>query len=116
MFLSYEYFKKKLEDKIVSGEDFYVQLLQTVIDNPNRYTGIFRVTNAKTKLVQNVTQSHEIKFGDFMEDIVTDYIALLGYTNLQKNIGADDNGDVLNTDQLFLDKSNNLYLVEQKIR
>lgn len=41
----------------------------TVVKNPNRYTGIFRLSNAKTKLIQNVTQSREIKFGDFMEEI-----------------------------------------------
>jgi len=74
MYLSYEEFIKKLDKKIIAGEDFYVQLLQTVIDNPNRYTGIFRISSVKTKLIQNVTQSNEIKFGDFMEEIVTDYI------------------------------------------
>jgi hypothetical protein len=116
MFLSYEYFTNKLSQKFIVGEDFYVKLLETVIDNPNRYTGIFRISSAKTKLLQNITQSNEIKFGDFMEDIVTDYIGKLGYKNLTKNIGADENGDILNTDQLFLDSENILYLIEQKIR
>ena len=114
MFLSYEYFTNKLSHKFIVGEDFYVKLLETVIDNPNRYTGIFRISSAKTKLLQNITQSNEIKFGDFMEDIVTDYIGKLGYKNLTKNIGADENGDILNTDQLFLDSENILYLIEQK--
>lgn len=116
MYLSYEEFINKLDKKIIIGEDFYVQLLQTVIDNPNRYTGIFRISSVKTKLIQNVTQSNEIKFGDFMEDIVTDYIEKLGYQNIKKNIGTNNDGDTLNTDQLFMDKNNILYLIEQKIR
>ena len=116
MIMEYVDFTDKLDKKICEGEDFYVQLLQTVIDNPNRYTGIFRISNVKTKLIQNVTQSNEIKFGDFMEDTVTEYLGLLGYQNLPKNLGADENGDVLNTDQLFMDDQDVLYLVEQKIR
>ena len=38
-----------------------------------------------------------------MEDIVTEYIALIGYTNRDKNIGCDENGDVLSADQVFDD-------------
>lgn len=115
MLLSYEIFMERLNKKIKSGEDFYLELLETVIDNPSRYCGLFRLSNAKTKLIQNVTQSKEIKFGDFMEEIVTDYLELLGYTNQPKEIGYDDNGDKLNADQVFI-KSNTVYLVEQKIR
>jgi len=40
----------------------------------------------------------------------------LGYQNIEKNIGTNDDGDTLNTDQLFMDKNNILYLIEQKIR
>ncbi|RIY40308.1 HpyAIV family type II restriction enzyme, partial [Psittacicella hinzii] len=96
-------------------EDFIYNLLLTVVRNPTRYTGIFRVTNAKTKLIQNVTQSQEIKFGDFMEDIVTQYIGLMGYTNLPKNIKTENDAHYLNVDQLFY-KDKVLYLIEQKIR
>lgn len=117
MYITYDDFIKKLNSKFVNGQDFYIELLKTVIDNPTRYTGIFRVSSAKTKLIQNVTQSHEIKFGDFMEYIVTDYIGLLGYNNLPKNIGKNEKGDKLNTDQLFTSSDEKtLYLVEQKIR
>lgn len=115
MFLQYEEFISELNKKIKSGSDFYLKLLQTVISNPNRYCGLFRLSNAKTKLIQNVTQSNEIKFGDFMESIVTLYIAKLGYTNLNKAAGRDENGNKLNTDQLFM-KDETIYMVEQKIR
>lgn len=113
--IDYADFVSRLNAKVKSDEDFYVELLKTVIKSPHRYTGIFRLTNAKTKLIQNVTQSREIKFGDFMEEIVTEYIALMGYHNLDKNIGNDDAGNALSADQVF-EKGNGTYLIEQKIR
>lgn len=113
--IDYADFVSRLNAKVKSDEDFYVELLKTVIKSPHRYTGIFRLTNAKTKLIQNVTQSREIKFGDFMEEIVTEYIALMGYHNLDKNIGNDDAGNTLSADQVF-EKGNGIYLIEQKIR
>ena len=113
--IDYDDFVSRLNAKVKSDEDFYVELLSTVIKSPHRYTGIFRLTNAKTKLIQNVTQSREIKFGDFMEEIITEYIALMGYHNLDKNIGNDEAGNALSADQVF-QKENNIYLVEQKIR
>ena len=73
MIISYDNFVGRLNDKIKADNEFYFELLCNVIRNPHRYTGIFRVSNARTKLIQNVTQSREIKFGDFMEDIVTEY-------------------------------------------
>lgn len=115
MIFTYEHFIEKLNLKIKSDESFVYELLVTVVKNPNRYTGIFRLSNAKTKLIQNATQSREIKFGDFMEDIVTEYIAAMGYTNLDKNIGTDEEGNALSADQVFM-KDNTVYLVEQKIR
>ncbi len=115
MILTYEFFVGKLNEKIKSDADFCYELLKNVIDNPHRYTGIFRLSNAKTKLIQNVTQSREIKFGDFMEDIVTIYIDKMGYHNLEKRIGTDENGDALNADQVFLG-GDTVYLIEQKIR
>lgn len=115
MTFTYEHFIDKLNSKIKSDESFIYELLVTVVKNPNRYTGIFRLSNAKTKLIQNVTQSREIKFGDFMEEIVTDYISAMGYRNLNKSIGTDEDGNALSADQVFM-KDDTVYLVEQKIR
>lgn len=115
MYFTYEYFVNKLNERIKSDENFYYELLVNVINNPKRYTGVFRLTNAKTKLIQNVTQSHEIKFGDFMEDIVTEYIEKMGYTNISKDIGCDEDGNALSADQVFY-KNDTIYLIEQKIR
>ena len=116
MIKTYEDFVCQLNNRIKSDDaDFIYELLVTVVKNPNRYTGIFRLSNAKTKLIQNVTQSREIKFGDFMEEIVTDYIAAMGYRNLNKSIGNDEEGNALSADQVFV-KDNTVYLIEQKIR
>ena len=115
MIITYEHFIEQLYDKVKLDASFYYELLKTVVENPKRYTGIFRISNAKTKLIQNVTQSREIKFGDFMEDIVTEYINAMDYTNLDKNIGTDDDGNQLNADQVFK-KYNTVYLIEQKMR
>ncbi|MBR4857718.1 MAG: restriction endonuclease [Clostridia bacterium] len=115
MIFTYDYFIDKLNHKIKSDDSFVYELLVTVVKNPNRYTGIFRLSNAKTKLIQNVTQSREIKFGDFMEDIVTEYISKMGYRNLDKSIGHDEEGNALSADQVFM-KGDTVYLIEQKIR
>ena len=115
LIIDYEEFKQLLQLKIKTGDEFYVELLKTVIDNPYRYCGLFRLSNAKTKLIQNVTQSNEIKFGDFMEELITTYLSKLNYTILSKDLGIDDNGDRLNVDQIFF-KDNILYIVEQKVR
>lgn len=116
MIIPYQDFIHKLNEKIKDDENFLYELLITVIKNPARYTGIFRLSNARTKLIQNVTQSKEIKFGDFMEDIVTDYIEKMGYQNINKNIGTDLEKNALSADQVFSDKFGNIYLIEQKIR
>jgi len=115
MIITYDEFCERLIKTIQSGDDFYLDLLETVIDNPARYCGLFRLSNAKTKLIQNVTQSNEIKFGDLIEETVTEYIARLGYKNFNKNLGLDENGDALNVDQYFTDGTD-IYMVEMKIR
>lgn len=114
--ISFVEFEKILNRRINSNnDDNYYNLLLNAINNPTRYCGIFRLSNAKSKLIQNYTQSLEIKFGDFMEELVTQYFHLCGYKNLEKNLGYDENGENLYVDQIFL-KNNELYFVEQKVR
>ena len=67
---------------------------------PERYTGIFRSTLPKDKLIQNISQSHEINFGDAMEILIEDIFCLYEYTSLQKKYTI-RNGDTLSYDQLF---------------
>lgn len=115
--IDYNKFSSMLDAQIGKYDfQFAYDLLVTVIKNPTRYTGFFRVTNAKTKIIQNVTQSQEIKFGDFMENIITEYISEMGYQNLPKQIGTDDDGNKLNADQVFTCDNEVIYFIEQKIR
>ena len=115
MIITYDEFCELLEKHIRTGQDFYDSLLINVIENPSRYCGLFRLSNAKMKLMQNVTQSNEIKFGDIIEELTTEYIEKLGYKTLEKKLGKDENGDILTVDQYFTD-GNNIYIVEMKIR
>jgi len=115
MIISYETFIGMLNHRIESDGDENYNLLVNVINNPARYSGLFRLSNAKSKLIQNVTQSKEIKLGDFLEELITHYFDLLGYQNLDKNLGYDENGDNLNVDQIFIN-NNALFFIEQKIR
>ncbi len=68
MILSYEYFTEKMVARIKSDQQFYNELLITVLQNPNRYTGIFRLSNAMKRqhfsiqiLVANIQTSSEPK-------------------------------------------------------
>ncbi|GAA7762346.1 hypothetical protein JP0169_14870 [Helicobacter pylori] len=45
-----------------------------MLKNPERYLGIFRPTKPKTKLLQNLLTSHEIKFGDAFEYLIEEYL------------------------------------------
>lgn len=112
--MKYTDFKTKLQNRIF-GDDLNYEILETVLKNPHRYIGLFRITNSKTKLIQNITQSCEIKFGDFLEDVFTDYISEMGFINICKQIGEDGQGNTLNADQVF-QKDEIIYLIEQKVR
>lgn len=115
MILEYEYFVNKLNEKLFEGSS--ADLLNKIVDSPDRYIGIFRPTKPKTKLIQNITQSHEIRFGDALEDIFEDYFEKLGFEILEKKLFSKetkDNKDY-DIDQLFR-KGNVIYLIEQKVR
>lgn len=112
--MSYENFKNNLNKRLFEGSR--KGLLGSIADNPDRFIGLFRPTKPKTKIIQNLTQSHEIKFGDALESLFTEYFALLGYTNLPKRIVCTQSGDELNIDQLFYFDHDTIYMIEQKVR
>lgn len=115
MLISYDEFLEILSRRIQSGVDFYQSLLENVISNPSRYCGLFRLSNAKTKLMQNVTQSKEIKFGDLIEELTTKYLEKLGFNMFDKYLGKDEYDDKFYVDQYFSDDEK-IYMVEMKIR
>ncbi len=112
MILDYEYFKNCLNEKLF--EDSYSDLIRKIAENPERYIGLFRPTKPKTKLIQNITQSHEIRFGDALEYIFERYFEALGFTLQTKRFRKSD-GSELSIDQLFT-LGDTLYMIEQKVR
>lgn len=112
MILEYEYFKNLLNKKLF--EDSYSDLLRKIADNPDRYVGIFRPTKPKTKLIQNITQSHEIRFGDALEFLFEKYFQAEGFTIFNKRFRNQEDKEY-NIDQLF-GKGDILFMIEQKVR
>lgn len=93
-------------------KDAKSDLLNKVASNPDRYIGIFRPTSSRVKLIQNITQSHEISFGDFIEDIITAYLGNY-YDNLPKKAIYHD--EEILFDQLFK-YNGKIFMIEQKMR
>jgi len=89
-------------------------LIEKIAKYPNRYIGLFRPTKPKAKILQNLLQSHEIRFGDAFEEAIEEYFKEFGYQILEKKFVNGDN-DELNLDQCFKFKDK-VYFIEQKIR
>ena len=110
--MKYEKFKNIFNKTIF--EESKALLIEKIAKYPNRYIGLFRPTKPKAKILQNLLQSHEIRFGDAFEEVIEEYFREFGYEILEKKFVNDDN-DELNLDQCF--KFNNkVYFIEQKIR
>ena len=113
MLIKYEEFLDLIKGKILSGDDLYDQILKNLIKSPERYTGLFRLSNPKNKMIQSLTHSIEIKLGDILEELIERYFSRLGFEVLQKRISVGNKNYLV--DQLIT-KNNNIYLIEQKIR
>ncbi|WP_187854197.1 HpyAIV family type II restriction enzyme [Helicobacter pylori] len=95
------------------------KLLENIAENPERYLGIFRPTKPKTKLLQNLLTSHEIKFGDAFECLIEQYLKEHSFLPLSKKIPYynkdKEKRESLELDQ-FAKKDNTYYFMEQKMR
>ena len=112
MIIEYSRFENVLNKKLF--ENGYGDLISKIASYPDRYIGLFRPTKPKTKLIQNITQSHEIRFGDALEALFEEYFEALGYELLSKVVKTADDKEY-NIDQLFR-KGDYIYLIEQKVR
>lgn len=113
MFVYFDEVKKFYESRLKTDENFYLDVLTKIINKPERFIGLFRSTSLQTKIIQNITQSNEIKYGKFIEDITTLYLERLGFSLLPNHQKFKNR--TLNIDQLF-EKDKLIYIVEQKIR
>ena len=112
--MEYEDFVKILNNEIF--ENSKKDLIEKIAKNPDRYIGLFRPTKAKAKILQNLLQSNEIRFGDALEKLFEKYFEENGFRNLDKIIYISDNKKIyLDLDQLFTD-GKYIYFVEQKVR
>jgi len=112
MIMKFEEFKDILNKQIF--EESKAILIEKISKYPGRYVGLFRPTKPKAKILQNLLQSHEIRFGDAFEILIEEYLKKFSYEILEKNISM-DNGNKLNIDQCFK-KNGKIYFVEQKVR
>jgi Holliday junction resolvase-like predicted endonuclease len=110
--MQYNQFKQIFNETIF--EKSKADLLEKIASNPSRYIGLFRPTKPKAKILQNLLQSHEIRFGDAFEHAIEAYLRLKGCEILQKKYTI-ANGDTLDIDQCFKN-GNKVYFIEQKVR
>lgn len=113
MLISNEEFNELFNRKLF--ENNVAELINKIVMYPDRYVGIFRPTKPHAKLLQNLSQSLEIRFGDCLEQIFEIYLERSGFELMDKKIDRVDN--FLSVDLLFKDHSNKkIYMVEQKVR
>ena len=110
--MNYERFCSVLDAHIFGDEKR--ELVKKIANNPERFIGLFRPTKPTGKILQHILQSHEIRFGDAMEELIEHILVDLGYTMLPKKL-VNDEGKTLSLDQHFRDQSRR-YFIEQKIR
>ena len=89
-------------------------LLTNIAESPERFIGPFRPTKPKAKILQNLLQSHEIRFGDAIEELLRAIISDIGYSVLP-GIFRNSAGEDLSIDQYFTN-GEMYYFIEQKIR
>lgn len=109
--MDYKVFEAIFNNAIFS--DYKTTLIEKIAKSPHRYTGIFRPTRPEAKIIQNVSQSQEIRFGDAFETLIEKYLEENGFKMQPKRFDYD--GKTWLADQLFT-KGNTIFLVEQKVR
>lgn len=112
MIMDFKQFKSILNKEIF--EESKAKLIENIAKSPSRYIGLFRPTKPKAKILQNLLQSHEIRFGDAFEILIEEYLKKFSFTILEKKFSTEDD-DELNIDQCFK-KDGKIYFVEQKVR
>jgi len=110
--MNYEKFCAILNKHIFEGER--KELLRRISENPERFIGLFRPTKPGAKILQHLLQSHEIRMGDALEEIIEEILKDMSFSVLDKNV-INESGETLSLDQYFTD-GNIYYFIEQKIR
>jgi len=113
--MNYNKFCTILNKHIFEGEK--KELLRKLADRPERFVGLFRPTKPRAKILQYLLQSQEIRFGNAMEELISEFLKDWGFTVLPKIIVPDPANPrkKLYIDQYFTD-GETYYFIEQKVR
>ena len=113
--MNYNKFCRILNKHIFEGEK--KELLRKLADRPERFVGLFRPTKPGAKILQHLLQSHEIRFGDAMEELISEFLKDWGFEVLPRIIIPDPTNPrkKLDIDQYFTD-GETYYFIEQKVR
>lgn len=90
-------------------------LLIKLATYPERYIGLFRPSKPQGKILQNLLQSHEIRFGDTMEKIFEKYFQLAEFEILTNDFNGNVEDHSLRLD-FYMKRNGSTYFIEQKIR
>lgn len=110
--MNYHDFCQIVNRHLFEGEK--AELLKRIAESPERFIGLFRPTKPGTKILQHLLQSHEIRMGDALEEIIRRMIQDSGFSCLNSSI-VDQDGNNLSVDQYFTDGTH-YYFIEQKVR
>ena len=108
-------FEEILNQHIFNPEE-KATLLRKIAQNPDRYIGIFRSTAPRLKLFQNLLQSREIRFGDGMEEVISELLAEKGFIHQPKRLPTSADEEKSCDQYFFSPNILKYYLVEQKVR
>lgn len=110
--MNYDHFVRVFNRRIFDGA--IESLISSMAKSPARFVGIFRSTPPKAKVLQNISQSQEIKFGDALEEIIGMYLEENDFILHPKVLHKAD-GVELHLDQHF-QKDDKFFFSEQKVR
>jgi len=110
--MDYQKFCRILNKHIFEGEK--KELLRRIAGRPDRFIGLFRPTKPGAKVLQYLLQSHEIRFGNAVEELVEEILKDMRYKTLPKSM-VNERGKTLLLDQYFTD-GKEYYFIEQKVR
>lgn len=111
--MNYEKFCQILNKHIFQGEKR--ELLRRLAESPERFVGLFRPTKPQGKILQYLLQSHEIRMGDALEELIEEILKEIGFTILPKALQPEVSEEQLFLDHYFTD-GKNFYFIEQKVR
>lgn len=87
------------------------ELLRRLIKHPERFVGLFRPSTPHEKILQNLIQAREIKFGDAMEEVIGTILTSSDFASLESP------SPELKYDHLyFTPDMQSIIVIEQKVR